>query len=381
MLSRIKKLYCRLKDRYKPDVVRNVNKTAYAKDCLMIYIVEPFLGPISDRHQNQWQAVMIAKIFGENGYNVDVVNYQYKKEPQFTKKYDLVFGLIPREDHFYEKHIKDDAIKIAYLTSSNLAFTREAEQKRLADLERRRGAKLKAYRQTASIDKSIEQFDAAFFFGNEYNIHTYSSFHMPPVHYIVNNGYDNLYLPSYNEHHADSFLFFGSLGQVHKGLDLLLELFSIPDFPFHLYVCGAYEQEPDFCEEYYRELYQCENIHPMGFVDIHSDAYQTVVRQCAFMLLPSCAEGCAGSVVTVMSSGVIPIVSRECGYDDDAVINLPDCDPETIRQFVYDYGNKTPEWIAKQSERMVSIVREKFSKKDFIRSFSEAVHQTCSRGK
>lgn len=381
MLNKLKKVYYKIKDYYKPDVIRNVNKTSYAKNCLVVYIVEPFLGPISDRHQNQWQAAMIAKIFGENGYNVDIVNYQHRKKPRLSKKYDLVFGLIPREDHFYEKFLHENAIRIAYLTSSNLVFTREAEQKRLDELEKRRGVRLKAYRQTATIDKSIERFNAAFFFGNEYNIQTYSCFRMPPVYYIVNNGYDNLYIPPFSEHHADSFLFFGSLGQVHKGLDLLLEMFSIPGFPFHLYVCGAYEQETDFCEEYQQELYQCENIHPMGFVDIHSETYQKVVSQCAYMLLPSCAEGCAGSVVTVMSSGVIPIVSKECGYDDDAVINLPDCHSDTIWQFVFDYGNKDPEWVAEQSEKMVSIVRNKFSKNDFIRSFSEAVKQTCSGGK
>ena len=52
------------------------------------------------------------------------------------------------------------------------------------------------------------------------------------------------------------FVFFGSLGAVHKGLDLLLEVFSRMTTDCKLYVCSGYEKEEDFCKLYHKELYE-----------------------------------------------------------------------------------------------------------------------------
>lgn len=358
------------------DVVYNVTHSQEEKRALLVYITFPFVNDITDeRHQNIWQAREMARIIGQFGYQVDVADYQ---DPyiQLKYNYDFVVGLIPRNIDYYSKHLNTGALRAAYLTSMNLEVTTRNEQLRLEALKKRRGASLKAYRGSdITISKKIEEFDAAWFIGSEYNYQSYNSFKMPPVSYIKNNGYNFAWDNTNVVRNPMKFLFLGSAGQVHKGLDILLEIFSDPSCKAELYVCAAYESEQDFCKEYEKELFHTSNIHPEGFVDVFGDRYKELTQECAYLIMPSCAEGMAGSVLTAMSAGVIPIVSKECGYDDEDVIHLPDCEPETIKRYVAEYATRDSDWIQAQSVKANKIASEKYSRE----AFSESVYAAMQR--
>lgn len=362
-----------------PSVLQNVNNATYSKRCLLVYMTAPFKQKeISQVHQNYWQCKEMARIIGEYGYVVDVVDYE-NQYARLKTKYDLVVGLIPRNiPKFFNTHLKKNAIRIAYLTSMNLQVTSDNEQIRLNELYERRGVKLKPRRFSGYIQKDIESFDAAWFIGNSYNYHSYDSFKMPPVFYIKNSGYAFKWEDSSIKRDPKSFVFFGSLGAVHKGLDLLLEVFSKITTDCKLYVCAGYERENDFCEEYHNELYSKPNIVPMGFVDINSDRFKDMVQSCAYTILPSCAEGCAGSVLTVMSGGLIPIVSSVCGFSENEAIVLPDCKVETIAAYVKEYSCKDEAWIAQNSQKAIEIVNQKFSQNDFSDSVNMAIKGTLA---
>lgn len=361
------------------EVLHNVNGATASKRCLVIYITQPFLDKsVSNAHQNQWQAKEMARIIGSMGYIVDVTHYQYKYV-HLRHHYDLVIGLIPRGIDIYSSHLKKKCIRIAYLTSMNLDVSASNELKRLKDLQNRRGVELRPRRAIGFIEPIIEQFNAAFFFGNEYNFLSYTdAFKMPPSFRIANTGHSFDWVNTNCAKDPHKFMFFGSSGQVHKGLDLLLEVFSecIPDC--QLYVCGFYESEDDFKQEYHKELYETPNIFPMGFVNIDSNTYRNLCEQCAYTILPSCAEGCAGSVITNMSAGIIPIVSKECGFLDDEVISLPDCSKETITKFIKDYSHKNPEWLRERGEHSFRIAKERYSDRNFVRSFEYALQKTLA---
>lgn len=191
---------------------------------------------------------------------------------------------------------------------------------------------------------------------------------MPPSFRIVNSGYAFDWAKENIERDSKSFVFFASSGQVHKGLDLLLELFSQHLKDYTLYVCSEYEQEEDFYQEYHKELYETSNIIPMGFVDIESETFREISYKCTFAILPSCAEGCAGSILTAMSAGMIPIVSKECGFEDDEVINLPDCKMETIFGYVVEYSQKDQNWLKNAAKHSMEIVHSRYSKLCFSHS-------------
>lgn len=357
--------------RMKP--VCNVNQTNYAKNCLMMYITNPFTGKQNeDSHQNVRQAREIARLIGEFGYDVDVLQYDVRYA-RLNKKYDLVFDICAREKPIYGKALSDSAIKIIYFTGSESVFANQAELSRIQAVMERRGVTLQPRRQAPLISKTVENFDCAILIGNTYNLQTYSGFNLKNVHLVPNTGYD-FHFPFLSEKKSSkNFLFFGSGGSVHKGLDLLLEIFSEPGFPASLYVCGLFEQEDDFVAAYRKELYQTPNITPIGFVDIWSDTFRGLAEKCAYTILPSCAEGQAGSITTLMSAGVIPICSRECGFNADEVILLPDCSMDSIRSCVLDCARKPLSWVEAKSAETLSIVRERFSEKAFSQEMQTAL--------
>ena len=104
-----------------------------------------------------------------------------------------------------------------------------------------------------------------------------------------------------------------------------------------------------------------------------------ISEKCSFTILPSCSEGVAGSVLTAMSAGIIPIVSRECGFEDDEVIQLRDCDMETIEEAIRYYGEKDSEWIEQESIRVRQIVKDRYSRESFVQSVRAALQDVLGK--
>ena len=81
----------------------------------------------------------------------------------------------------------------------------------------------------------------------------------------------------------------------------------------------------------------------------------------------------------MMSAGVIPIASRECGFEDDEVINLLDCKLATIEKVICECASKPDDWIREHSSRCVEAVNTRYSRKDFTDSVKEAMIQTLKQ--
>ena len=358
------------------DIAKNVFKTDYPRNALMVYLTNPFFSAETmESHQNFWQMVEIAKELKARGYNVDVIDY-YNKYTRPKKQYDLLLNIQPTESMLFRKNLKPDAIKIAYLTVSNPSYGNAAEQKRLDALQDRRGVALKLRRDWPLLSKEIENYDAAFMIGNSFNYRSYTDeFRMPPVHYIRNNGYVFDFQTDYSKKDPKKFLFFASSGQVHKGLDLLLEVFSKENFSCELYVCSLFQEETDFLECYKKELYETSNIHAIGFINIRAEEFRNLAETCTYAITPSCSEARVGAMLTVMSAGLIPICSRDCGYDEDEAIQLEDCTLETIEKTVLEYSAKDHAWIVEQSQRAKQIVAQRYTQQDYLNSLRYALDQ------
>lgn len=354
----------------------NVNGTKFGKNCLLLYITIPFKERhFPDTHQNLWQAKELAKVIGEFGYNVDVVNYKAKKI-KCDKKYDLIVDIHPRSTNIYSGLLAEHCIKIAYITGANPEFCNSAEQGRIEDLFRRRGVRVRERRRVPLLEKDVlESFDAMFFIGNGYNLNSFRGYDFRRVFFINNTGYDFLFNGDFSEKSPTNFLFLASSGQVHKGLDLLLEVFA-NNKHLNLFVLSLYEKEEDFCKVYEKELFNSPNIHPKGFLDIKSDEFRSVINKCSYVLMPSCSEGISGSVLTAMSAGLIPIVSRECGFEDDEVYHLEDSSLESISNSIESFSRKPLKWIADESKKAVGIVKNRYSENNFRESITTALRET-----
>lgn len=354
------------------NISQNVCNTKYNKNCLVSYIRYPFEFRTNHMHQAEEQVYEIVNILSRLGYNVDVINYNDNRIV-FFKKYDLLFEISVKDDPIYKKFIKRGAKKIAYLTGSEHNFSNNAEQKRLNDLYRRRGIMLIPRRQVPTISKNIEKYDKCIMIGNKYNFNTYNKYNIKNISFVPNTGYDFAFVFDKYLKKSTSFIYFGSVGCVHKGLDLLLEIFTEKNFPCKLYVCGDYEKEKDFIKEYSNELFNSNNIIPVGFVNVFSDVFRKMCEECVFSILPSCSEGCAGTVSTSISAGLIPICSRECGYEENEVIILDNCSKECIKNTIIECSNININTIEKMSKKCISLYESKYNIGNFSKCMEQAL--------
>ncbi|MBC54485.1 MAG: hypothetical protein CMQ34_11685 [Gammaproteobacteria bacterium] len=108
-----------------------------------------------------------------------------------------------------------------------------------------------------------------------------------------------------------NFLWFGSSGLVHKGLDLCLIFFSEhPELTLH--ICGP--KEEDFFRVF-EDYFRLPNIVFHGFVSVNSSVFLDISTKCVFAILPSCSEGQATALLTAMGTGLIPVATRFTGID------------------------------------------------------------------
>jgi hypothetical protein len=356
--------------------LENVCHSSHKQRCLLCYVVAPFLhgGEPNPAHQNQWQAREMARIADSLGYCVDVINYDNPK-PSLRHGYDLLIDIHPGIDRPYLPYLNQGCRKIAYITGSNPVVANRAESDRLDDLFARRGVRLVPRRQAQLFPPEVlERFDSFCLIGSQQTLDTYHDFRLPRTFLLPNTSITGLD-PGDEMRSSRNFIFLASGGQVHKGLDLLLEVFSLhPEL--HLYVCSSFKGERDFCKLYKKELFETQNIHPVGFLDITGKRFREIAASCAWMLLPSCAEALAGSVAVAMSVGLTPVVSHASGYPSDQVVLMSDCKIETIEKLVLNLSEVAHEQVLGQCRRSVQIAQELYAPECYSRLFRQALEET-----
>lgn len=323
-----KKIFKKIIDYKKSSVWRNTvtlfppeklfPKKEYKGFVLLSYLTAPFYFKENDSifktHSNHWECIQIAKTFLDLGYVVDVIIFK-NKDFIPKKKYKVFIDLgynLERITPF----LNEDCIKILHITEAHWLFNNIAEYNRLAELKKRRNLVLQP-RKVSDSNFGIEYADIGTVLGNKFTSDTYMYqqkmiYRIPissPVVYDfpVDKDFEKV---------KKNYLWFGSVGLVHRGLDLVLEAFcNLPEY--NLFVCGPIDDEDDFVRAYYKELYETQNIKTVGWVDVNSDKFIDILNNCISIIYPSCSEGGGGSVITCMHGGLIPIVSYEASVDVD----------------------------------------------------------------
>jgi hypothetical protein len=363
----------------RPGLVRAVAGASASRHALLLYTVRAFTDTDPGvRHQNVAQQRELARALDELGYEVDAAAFDETRSRLLPHAYDLVVDLHPRSDTLYRDHLRPGALRIAYLTGSRPAFSDAAERERLDDLERRRGVRLRPRRQVGRFeDEVLAGYDACFYFGESTTFSTYDGVRLPPSYALPNSGYEvEPTDPALRD--GRRFLFLGSVGQVHKGLDLLLELFA-SEPGLRLEVCADLSREPDFARAYRGELTATPNIHVHGFVDVRSDSFRRLQATCGTMVLPSCAEGQSGTVTVAMAYGLPCAVSRWCGFDDPGLVLLPDCRPETLRAIVRGLAERPPSEVKRSAEETLALFRRRYRPAHYAAAVRAALREVLGR--
>ncbi|MGI6091618.1 MAG: glycosyltransferase [Veillonellaceae bacterium] len=351
--------------------LQNVNRTHYKRNCLLKYITLPFHSPpLYHRHQNMWQVPEIARIIGHYDYNVDVINYD-DQQTKLGKKYELLIDIYPQNNKVYQNNLASNCIKVLYSTGAGPDWQNTQQRARVSALNARRHARLRPKSIVQPFGPEIASFDAMFLIGNEFTRSTYDNLPINKIYMIKNSAY---LFPAceLNKKTPNTFLYMATYPQALKGLDLLLEVFG-RNQNISLVIAGQYEAEKDFCAIYSRELYQCPNILPVGVIDVTSNLFEKIRQIASFFVLPSCSEGMSGSVLTAMSAGLIPIVSRACGFSDDEVFHFQDCSINCIKDTLTAFAKKPLNWVKKESLQAVETVHSRYTPNHFSQSFYTAL--------
>lgn len=343
--------------------VTNVNSN---KRVLLSYINQPFNSKKFHYHQNRVQARVIADVFSELGYSVDVYNYRYKLKIDY-KKYDVVFGFgLPLEKSFFcEATLK----RIYYATGAHTNQRNIAEVLRVRDLYHKRGVyvKPKRLKEYPDLLSSILS-DVIVCVGNQWTIDTYKKYYLGTVYRVpigVNVDYSGLKIDRNILTAKNNFLWIGGSGSLLKGLDLCLDYFSKRQ-GIVLHICGRIDKE---IQDLYSEELSLLNIKYYGFMDVRSEDFINLLNICAFILFPSASEGGGGSVLTGMAGGLIPIVTDEASVDlGDYGIRIESNTIEGIGEAI----NKSLEMSASD------IYERSHSARDYVKSIHNFANYECN---
>jgi glycosyltransferase involved in cell wall biosynthesis len=301
-----------------PDLIRDAATTqrVHAKRALLCYMADAFTYDRDDprlwTHPSLGRTRMLGTILADRGYHVDALRHTADGE-QVDSHYDLVVGLGPAMLSLPESIMKS-ATTIFILSGTVPSQNNKNERERLANLKERRGVSLKPRRLSQWDERRLSEFSAVAYLGNDWTRkgvapHNTSLFPFPNHHAGSPLSHDRE-----SATQGSGFLYLASGGQVHRGLDLLLEAFAQTPHA-HLHICAPLHDELDFVWHYRRELFRTRNIHAWGWVRTDSRMFNNICNACSHVILPSCAEGQPGSITMGMHRGLIPIVSRECGLD------------------------------------------------------------------
>ena len=364
-----------LPDLHQTKVISLKSENGYKGDVLLSYVIEPFLLKegefILNSHTHYGESLRIAETWLNLGFYVDVISYRNKNfVPE--KNYSYFFSARTNFDRI-AKLLNEDCIKIVHLDTAHWLFNNCSALKRCLDLQQRKNVTLKNIK-IVRHNWAIEHADYATILGNSFTIDTYTYAQKPiyqlPVPSVkVYPWPENKNFQSCRNH----FLWLGSEGLLHKGLDLVLEAFAeMPDY--HLTVCGHIDKEEDFERVYYKELYETPNIHTFGWVDISSPEFTDITNNCIGLIYPSCAEGQAGAVVTCLQAGLIPIISYESGVDvKDFGIILKNGSIEEIKNEIQMISNSSAEELKKMARKAWSFARKNFTKEKYAEELNKIV--------
>ncbi|MBP5974945.1 glycosyltransferase [Brasilonema sp. CT11] len=337
---------------------------------LISYVIESFvLKPgksIWNSHTDFWECYQMAHTFLDMGYCVNVIQY-----------YNDIF--LPRKEYaFFIETPWNLQRCLPFLNADTVHFLfhNAAQANRLLGLQKRRGVTLRP-RRFKPPNQALEHAECATVLGNEFTTSTFRygkkpSYRIPISAQVV---YPWLKEKDFNNC-RNNFLWFGSGGLVHKGLDLVLEaLIQMPDL--HLTICGSISQEEYFVKAFYQELYQTPNIHTMGWIDVNSQNFRNIFNSCVGIVYSSCSEGGGGSVINCMHAGLIPIVSYQASVDvqEDYGVILKDSSIKQIKQEVQRISCLSKEKLRKMARGAWKYAIENHTRENLIKNYRNTIEK------
>jgi glycosyltransferase involved in cell wall biosynthesis len=296
-----------------------------------------------------------------------------------ARRYDLV--LSHRGDLTDPEGLLDGATRVYLATGINHFVHNRNVRARYQALQGRRGCRLDLPSPHTEELAFIRRAHAIAGFGSPASVSTWTGVADVPVFQFNNYGYSSTRSTIEAKDFSKArmrFFFFASRDQVAKGLDILLEVF-VRHPELELFVCSAFRKEPAFVHCYRRELFHTPNIHAIGLVAVNSEQFYDLTTRTGHVIHPSCSDATPGSVVQCMHTGLIPMVTKECGMELEGVGTLfADDSPSTIEQAIVEAAARPEEWYAYQARKTRQLAVEAYSEEAFIGRWKEIAKSLAS---
>ncbi len=339
---RLRKKYLRKLRRVDRKVVRLQPTGNPRGRALLSYIVDPLLDPereIEHSHTHYWESMTMARILVEQGWAVDAISWT-NLGFQPSCDYDLVIDVRLNLERLAPL-VGPACVKLLHSDTAHWSVHNAAQEARYRALEERRGVSLLRHKQLPE-NRAIEHADLCTYLGNDFTRATYAFAGKPMFRIPVSVPFQYPWADDKDfEAVRRRFLWFGSGGLVHKGLDLVLEAFAGLD-GFELIVAGPIQHERDFERTYAGELYRTPNIRTLGWVDTHPDHFPALAAQCLGLVYPSCSEGGGSSALTCMHAGLVPLITPQTSVDltPERGVLLREASIEGIREAVRELSSR-----------------------------------------
>lgn len=332
-------------------------------------------------HVNNWESYEISRILNTLGFVVDIIDRtatisDIKK--YIKDEYDIFIGIGAGDSGQYFSDIAEripKAIKVLYAMGPEPGLSNRITKER-HDYFRRRHPDIPIIDRrlitAVDTDRLYRNVDSIITIGNDFSYGSYLRLNKD-LHKIFLSTYPGLFSTKEDifSKNPKKFLYFGGNGNITKGLDLVLEVFEKrPDLELYI---GAPSGEEDFNVFANKIINKSPNIHNLGFVDVTSEKFINVTKECAFVVLPSSSEGCATSVTTCMRRALVPIVTIEAGIDIGSFgILVEDGTVEAVGDSIDKASKINKDEVIRRAEASYSE-SEKYTHKSFSISVDKAI--------
>ena len=343
------------------------------------YITWPFRddwdSPKARGHTNAHEVIAMAEVWRGLGFRVEVCDYD---DPHYLPPADCrvaidIHGNLER----WALRLPAGCKKILHATGPHWLHCNHAELSRLQSVRDRKGIAL-APRRQVSPSRGVEVADHVVVLGNEYTAQSFAFGRKPVTRVPISSAYQFSWPAKRDFRSAKrKFMWVGSYGMVHKGLDLVLDAFAgTPEL--ELTVCGRPEKEADFYRLYEPELRGAANIRFHGWLDMGSSDFTQIAETHATVIYPSSAEGGAGSVIHCMHAGLLPACTREASIDlDDFGVAIAEGSVDAVRSAARQITDMSAQEVEVRARRAWEHVRRVHTREQFRKNYGMFARQVA----
>jgi len=166
----------------------------------------------------------------------------------------------------------------------------------------------------------------------------------------------------------------------YKHLDNEVDYFS-KNQDLTLHICGPIAKEKDFVKVYKKELFQTRNILNHDFINIEEKKFSEILELCSFVILPSCSEGGAPSVLTAIGNGgLIPIITKETAISTGYEIIINTLDEAGIENAVNRAISLNKSEVVNLSKKNLNFVLQHHSQDNYKNNLRLAIENILEEG-